>query len=518
MKTNAYQLGAVKPLYRWILLGVAAIAIGLPLNDYVHRQILPFGIDMPSLDGKEMVDPRTPLEVKATGFNAKLAKVELQDESGKVLAEATDQNSVTLSSPLAFGTRHKITATVVRPWFGQSESREIAFTTVTVPKLEGSSLRMLSPDSTVTLNFDQPVGDIQAKSDLHIKAEKDANGKAIKLTASDYAQDHTYPVQVEWQTSTGVPLPPFQLDVTTAPPLNLETNVKGQSNLGLALPVIVNFSEPLAEGTNVSQNIKLKTDAGQEITGKWERQGKKGFRFTPQPGWPASSTIEVSVNQQNLRSARGGTLENPIVDRFTTGTDRKIFVYLDRQRVEAVENGEVVRAFRVSTGKPKTPTVTGNFYIYDRYRHKTMRSDPGVHPGQRGYYQVDDVPYTQFFHKDYAFHGAFWHNGFGHTASHGCVNMATKDKNRRWPNSPEDAGWLFKWASLGVPVTVYGKSPSFPKVEAGNGTTDEGEKKASDSSQNGHNQTSVNKSDTNVQFDPALQKTSAIAPPNPPVQ
>ena len=177
--------------------------------------------------------------------------------------------------------------------------------------------------------------------------------------------------------------------------------------------------------------------------------------------------------------------------------------------MEAVENGEVVRAFRVSTGKPKTPTVTGNFYIYDRYRHKTMRSDAGVHPGQHGYYQVDDVPYTQFFHKDYAFHGAFWHNGFGHTASHGCVNMATKDKNRRWPNAPEDAGWLFRWAGLGVPVTVYGKSPSVaPHVEAGNENPGHGPE--SNATHASPNPPPVTKAEPQVHLDPALQKTSAL--------
>lgn len=508
MKTNANQFGAVRPLFRWLLSGVVAVAIGLPLNDYVHRQIMPFGLNMPPLDGKEMVDPRLPLTVEATGFNARLAKVEMRDETGKVIAEATDQGSVTLPSPLAFGTRHTVTATVVRPWFGQSKTSEIAFTTVAIPKLEGPALRMVSPDSSVTLQFDQPVGEIQTTSGIHLKTEADASRKTVKLVASDYAQDHTYPVQVDWHTSTGVPLPPFKLELTTAPPLTAETNLKGQSNLGLALPMLVDFSEPLAEGTNPGQHIRLSTGNGQAVSGKWERQGKKSLRFTPQPGWPASSTVEVSIDPQGLRSARGGTLEKPMADRFTIGSDRRIFVYLDKQRMEAVENGEVVRTFKVSTGKSKTPTVTGNFYIYDRYRHKTMRSNANVRPGQHGYYQVDNVPYTQFFHNDYAFHGAFWHNGFGHTASHGCVNMSTKDLNRRWPNSPEDAGWLFHWAALGVPVTVYGTSPVVtPKVEAGNGDP-AGENKASDHPQTGHNPASASKAEPSVRVDPALQKTS----------
>ncbi len=510
MKTNANRMGAVKPLIRWLLLGVVAVAIGLPINDYVHRQILPFGLTMPSLDGKGMVDPRTPLTVEATGFNAWLAKVEMRDETGRLIAEAAGQTSVTLPSPLAFGTRHTVKATVVRPWFGQSQTREIAFTTVSIPKLDGPKVRMVAPDSSVSLHFDQPVGEIQTSGDLHLSVEPDAVHQTVKLVASDYAQDHTYPVRVNWNTATGVPLPPFQLDLTTAPPLTVETNLKGQTNLGLALPLVMNFSEPIAERANRGQNIRLRTGSGKEVTGRWDWQGKKSLKFTPQPGWPPSSTVEVSIDPQALKSIRGGTLEKPMVVRFTTGSDRHIFVYLDTQRLEAVENGEVVRTFKVSTGKSKTPTVTGNFYIYDRYRHKTMRSDSNIRPGQHGFYEVEDVPYTQFFHKDYAFHGAFWHNNFGHTASHGCVNMATKDLNRRWPNAPEDAGWLFHWAALGVPVTVYAKSPDeVPREQAGIYHADQ--EKVSDEEKPEHDPALRDAREPLVRLDPSLQKSSVIA-------
>ena len=507
----ANRFGAVRPLFRWLLLGFVAVAMGLPAYDYVHRQILPFGLTMPALDGQDKVDPRLPLTVEATGFNARLSKVEMLDETGRLIAEAADQTSVTLPSPLAFGIRHTVKATVVRPWFGQSQTREIAFTTVSIPTLEGPKMRMVGPDASVTLHFDQPVGELTISGELPLAVEPDASQQTVKLIASNFAQDRTYPVQVNWQTSTGVPLPPFNLELTTAPPLTAETNLKGQTNLGQALPVLINFSEPLAEKTKAGQSIQIRTTTGTEVSGRWERQGKKSLRFTPQPGWPALSTIEVSIDQQALRSVRGGSLEKPMNDRFTIGSDRHIYVYLDTQRLAAVENGEVVRTFKVSTGKSKTPTVTGNYYIYDRYRHKTMRSDSNVRPGQHGYYEVEDVPYTQFFHKDYAFHGAFWHNNFGHTASHGCVNMSTKDLNRRWPNSPEDAGWLFHWASLGVPVTVYGTSPDeAPKPREAEREPAVSEKKVSDAVQPGIYPSRENATQPVARLDPALQKASAI--------
>ena len=151
-------------------------------------------------------------------------------------------------------------------------------------------------------------------------------------------------------------------------------------------------------------------------------------------------------------------MEQSFLSSFSTGTDRKVFVYLAAQQVTAVEKGKLLRSFKVSTGKRKTPTSEGNFYIYDRYRHKTMHSKD-LRKGQPGYYLIEDVPYTQFFDGGMALHGAFWHNKFGRPVSHGCVNLSTRDMNKRWPNAAEDAGWLYSWASLGVPVMVLRDDP-----------------------------------------------------------
>jgi lipoprotein-anchoring transpeptidase ErfK/SrfK len=459
MKMATY-FGTVKLLFFWLAtatMALSAVAQANPNETFVSQDILPYGFFMTSLQGGHEVDPSKAITLEAVGLGARLSKVELLDGSGKVLFEAKDQNSLSLPAPLAFGTRYTVKVTAERSWTEQSETREFNFTTVAVPKLEGPMLTRVGPDASVTLHFDRPVGEVQATGDLTLRAKADATGQNIRLLASAYAQDHKYAVQVNYKTTTGVPLPPLDLELTTAPPLVAETNVKGLTNLGLMLPLQVTFSEPLADRANAASKLKVQSLDGQAISGKWRWIGPRQLRFTPKPAWPASSTIEVSDDGQHLRSERGGILKQALIEQFSTGTDRRLFVYLDSQRVEAVENGKVVRTFKVSTGKSKTPTETGSFYIYDRYRHKTMRSDVGR--GQRGFYEVKDVPYTQFFHKDNAFHGAFWHNNFGHPASHGCVNMATKDQNKRWPNVSEDAGWLYRWGALGLPVTVMHKAP-----------------------------------------------------------
>jgi lipoprotein-anchoring transpeptidase ErfK/SrfK len=465
MKMATY-FGAFKPLLLWlaaVAMSFSAVVKANPSEIFVSQDILAYGFSMTSLQGYNEIDPRKAITLEAVGLGARLSKVELLDGTGKVLFEAKDQTRLSLPAPLAFGTHHTIKVTAERTWTRQSETHEINFITVAVPNLEGPALRVLEPDASVTLHFNRPVGEVQATGDLTLSAKPDATRQNIRLLASSYAQDHSYPVQLNYKTATGVPLPPLTLELRTPPPLAVETNVRGLRDLGLMLPLQLTFSEPLADIANAAGHLQVQTRDGKAIPGKWRWIGDRQLKFTPHPAWPASSTIEVSTDEQKLRSERGGMLEQAMIAQFSTGTDRRLFVYLDSQTVEAVENGKVIRAFKVSTGKIKTPTVTGSYYIYDRYRHKTMRSD--VDQGQPGFYEVKDVPYTQFFHKDYAFHGAFWHNNFGHPASHGCVNMATKDQNKRWPNVSEDAGWLYRWGALGLPVTVTYKV--LERIQAG---------------------------------------------------
>lgn len=435
---------------------VAAIVVG---GAFVWKEMLPFGVELSSLDGLSAVDPRTALSARAIGLGTRLVAVELHDDSGKLLARETDVSEFTHGAQLAFGTRYILKATAERPWFGQTVSKEVAFATVDIPKLESPLQQVLAPDGSVKLLFDRPLGGLTAKGEsLKLDVQPDDSRTSFRLVASDYVQGRTYPVELNWQTSTGVPLPALQLEITAAPPLSAEISNHGKGELGLAMPVNINFSEPLADREKAGQHITVRTREGSDVTGKWQWINKHRLQFVPQPGWPALSTIDVSIDRSGLRSVQGGFLSQPVTASFNTGPDKRIIVYLDTQKASAIENGQVVRTLTVSTGKPATPTVTGSFYIYARFPTKTMRSR--AKPGEKGHYVVEDVPYAQYFYEDYALHGAWWHNGFGRPASHGCVNLSTRKKNRRWPGAAEDAGWLYQWAALGVPVTVQKRAPT----------------------------------------------------------
>lgn len=124
-----------------------------------------------------------------------------------------------------------------------------------------------------------------------------------------------------------------------------------------------------------------------------------------------------------------------------TNEEKWIEVDLSEQRLFAHEGDKIAFDFLISSGKPWTPTVQGEFRIWGKYKYAKMS---GGTPGTKSYYYLPNVPFIQYFHRDYGLHGAYWHNNFGQTMSHGCVNISIPDSEK-----------LFYWTS---PVLPEGKN------------------------------------------------------------
>lgn len=115
--------------------------------------------------------------------------------------------------------------------------------------------------------------------------------------------------------------------------------------------------------------------------------------------------------------------------------DRWVEINLSTQRLTAWEGSKPVYAILISTGKKKTPTIPGMFTIQSKRRIDRMKGDG---------YDIDDVPYAQYYSGGYAIHGAYWHKSFGTPVSHGCTNLAVNH-----------AKWLFNWSKVGTPVVIH---------------------------------------------------------------
>lgn len=125
--------------------------------------------------------------------------------------------------------------------------------------------------------------------------------------------------------------------------------------------------------------------------------------------------------------------------------EKWIRVDLTNQTLEAYQGTMPVFVTLVSTGLPEseeTVTPVGEFSI--SFKHVTDDMAGSVGDGEE-VYQVADVPWVQYVHRNIALHASFWHSKYGHPKSHGCINL-----------SPADARYLFDWTEPSLPEGWHG--------------------------------------------------------------
>jgi len=130
---------------------------------------------------------------------------------------------------------------------------------------------------------------------------------------------------------------------------------------------------------------------------------------------------------------------------------RWIDVDLAEQTLAVYDNHQLVFATVIASGLEPFYTRPGLFQIYSKKETETMRnSDP------TDFYYLDNVPWTMYFDKARALHGAYWRTRFGYPQSHGCVNLSVGDSH-----------WLYNWAVEGDWVYVHdptGLTPTDPAL------------------------------------------------------
>ncbi len=184
----------------------------------------------------------------------------------------------------------------------------------------------------------------------------------------------------------------------------------------------------------ISWGPALEKRSALELTGDTYTASGATYRATTQGTWVALSDVMLA------------TPSPPPAD--LAPNEKWIDVDITHQTLVAFEGTRPVYATLVSTGKrdlvDKTkdhPTPTGTFRIQAKHITSTMDGDVAADAP----YSIEDVPWVMYFDGSYALHGAFWHANFGHTMSHGCVNL-----------SPADARQLFAWTEPRLPDGWHG--------------------------------------------------------------
>jgi hypothetical protein len=129
-------------------------------------------------------------------------------------------------------------------------------------------------------------------------------------------------------------------------------------------------------------------------------------------------------------------LERP--QTVAEGVTKWIDVDLGEQVLVLYEADRPVYATLVSSGRA-IATPMGTYPVWAKVSAITMKNQPY----EDKEYFVNKVPWSTFFQWHNAIHGAYWHDRFGITKSHGCVNVAPLDARHvfEWVTPPLPPGW-----------------------------------------------------------------------------
>ena len=149
---------------------------------------------------------------------------------------------------------------------------------------------------------------------------------------------------------------------------------------------------------------------------------------------------------------------------YQSAEGKQIQIWLDEQRLWAIENNVVILDTPISSGKPGYATPKGNFKIlnhmnvaYSSEYHLWMDNWMALYNRQRGFigYGLHALPYWKTRQTKYAsgtiVDGRLYQNGkvyedvkhLGETMSHGCVRLGI-----------DVSKMLYDWAPNDTPVTI----------------------------------------------------------------
>jgi lipoprotein-anchoring transpeptidase ErfK/SrfK len=136
--------------------------------------------------------------------------------------------------------------------------------------------------------------------------------------------------------------------------------------------------------------------------------------------------------------------------------EKRIEVSVARQTLSCYEGNREVYFCRVSTGaKYDMDGALVDKWATPLGPHPIWRKLLSIHMagGTTGAgWDTMGIAWTSLFSGDgVAIHAAFWHNNFGLPVSHGCVNA-----------TPDDAKWIFRWTTPGVPLNPGDLTVSMP--------------------------------------------------------
>lgn len=227
--------------------------------------------------------------------------------------------------------------------------------------------------------------------------------------------------------------------------------------VGVAHPVVVTFSAPVADRHAVERAIGVKSAPAMSGTFDWVEDDV--VQWVPDEFWPAHTTVALFVDGLSTNFATG-----PAVVGVANISDHTFTVTIDgvdagppsalpapHHRPHWGEAG----VFPASMGRPEYPTPVDTYSVLAKERSVVMDSSSvGISVDAPDGYRLTVDHAVRITSRGLFVHSAPWAvNSLGYeNVSHGCISL-----------SPEDAEWYFNTVNVGDPVIVRENSLEVPR-------------------------------------------------------
>ncbi|AJE43709.1 ErfK/YbiS/YcfS/YnhG [Streptomyces nodosus] len=247
------------------------------------------------------------------------------------------------------------------------------------------------------------------------------------------------------------------------PPMLLDTiTPQTGTTVGVAMPISVIFTDPVAAKARATVEQHMKVSTSQPVDGAWHWFGDRRADWRPKTYWPSDTKVKIDVDMKGVSNGNGRYGVHGYTHTFTIGDDVRADVSVPGHTMRVTRNGTVVRTLSINAGSPQYPTWNGTMAVIDKQEKVHMTScSVGIscQKGSPNYYDLTlpwDVHLTQS--------GTYVHYSTGDPTpgsgsalgSHGCVHL-----------SLSDAKWFYDQVKQGDPVTITGSPRA--KAPADNG-------------------------------------------------
>jgi lipoprotein-anchoring transpeptidase ErfK/SrfK len=234
------------------------------------------------------------------------------------------------------------------------------------------------------------------------------------------------------------------------PPMLLDSIVpQDGATVGVAMPISVVFTNPVATSARSEIEKHLKVSTSAPVTGAWHWFSAQRADWRPKAYWPTGTKVTLDAELTGVGNGNGRYGTHGYKHTFTIGADVETTVSVTGHTMKVTRDGSPVRTLAIDAGSPEFPSWDGTMAVIDKAKEVRMTScSVGISctKGDPNYYDLT-LPWDVHLTNS----GTYVHYSTGDpypghsVGSHGCVHL-----------SMSDAKWFYDYVQQGDPVTITG--------------------------------------------------------------